>query len=440
MSPLPNEPDPKLLALLEKLEPVALGITAIIAAGALLAWRLPAMAQLSPHWLDPRPPTAIALLFSSLSLWLATRPRSRLAQMIGRGIALGLVLAPFVAILGYAGVLPLAAARLGALPPPPTIAISLMSFLCMLWIGETRGIRSLVADLGAATTTAFTLFLIGGYVFGTIAFVGAVRVPLQSPATIVAIGLLAFVMLARRAVSGGIFRFLIADGSGSRVARAVLPAVVVTPFIVFQSINVLDRAGVSSIVLSQAIAAPLLVIATVTVIVWMGRYTNSIEGQLRRQSQTDELTGVLNQRGLESATAYLGRAALRDGQGLVAFFFDLDNLKRANDLLGHTAGSQIIQRFADLLAVTFRKTDIIARVGGDEFVVLAPAPIETAEEMLRRLARVVETLNASDHMPVPVSYSVGYAELRPGDGGDVDNLIAAADVRMYQEKSRKRAA
>jgi diguanylate cyclase (GGDEF)-like protein len=131
--------------------------------------------------------------------------------------------------------------------------------------------------------------------------------------------------------------------------------------------------------------------------------------------------------------------ARREG-GVIAFFFDLDNLKRANDLLGHTVGSEVIQRFADLLAVTFRKTDVIGRVGGDEFVVLAPAPAESASEMLNRFARVVETLNRSEHLPLPISYSVGFAQLPPGDSGNLNRLIAQADARMYAEKSRKRAA
>lgn len=440
MSPPANDADPKLLALLQKLEPVALGIAAAIAAGALLLWLPPVAAQFSPGWLNPRPPTAIALLFTALSLALTGPRRSSLAQMVGRGVALGLMLAPIVAILGYAGVLPLPAVRLGNLPPPPTVAISLMAFLGMFWIQETRGVRSLVADLGVTAMIAFTLFLVGGYVFGAIEFVGAVRAPLQSPPTIVAIALVACAVVSRRAVSGHAYRFLVADGIGSRIARAVLPAVVVAPFVVFQSINLLDRFELASTVLSQAIVAPVLVMGTVAVVVWMGSYTNWIEGQLRRQSQTDELTGVLNQRGFENAIARLNRTALRQGQGLIAFFFDLDNLKRANDLLGHTAGSQVIQCFADLLAVAFRKGDVIARVGGDEFVVLAPAPIESAEEMLRRLARVVDTLNASQPMPVPISYSVGFAELTPGDDIDLDRVIAEADLRMYAQKSRKRAA
>jgi diguanylate cyclase (GGDEF)-like protein len=201
----------------------------------------------------------------------------------------------------------------------------------------------------------------------------------------------------------------------------------------------MEYAGMS-VAIGRAVVAPLVAMIGVVVVVWMGRRTNWIESQLRQQSFTDQLTGLLNQRGFEDATLSLGRRAAATDGGVIAFFFDLDNLKRANDLLGHTAGSQVIQRFADLLAVTFRKSDVIGRVGGDEFVVLAPAPAETADDMLRRFARVVETLNATEYMPVPISYSVGYAELEAGDAGDLAGLIAEADARMYAQKSRKRAA
>lgn len=436
----PNEADPRLLVLLRKVEPVALGLAAIISGGALLSWFLPATGAFIPALQNPRPPTATALLFVATSLALAAPRRSGLAPVIGKGVALGLLATPIVVMLAYSGVLPIAAVRFGALPQPVSVAFSFVSFLSLLWIRETKGLRSLLADFGAAAAVAFTLFLAGGNVFNSIEIVGALRAPLQALPTVVAMGLVAFVLTTRRAVAGRAFRFLVDAGVGSRIARAVLPAIVITPFVIFQGINVLDRTGLASIVLSEAIAAPLLVVATVIVVVWMASYTNLIEGQLRRQSLTDELTGVLNQRGFEDATAHLGRTALRDGQGLIAFFFDLDNLKRANDLLGHTAGSQVIQRFADLLAVAFRKDDIIARVGGDEFVVLAPAPIESAEAMLSRLARVVGTLNATEPLPVPISYSVGFAELIPGDGGGLDRVIAEADVRMYEQKSRKRAA
>jgi diguanylate cyclase (GGDEF)-like protein len=439
-SPPPNEADPGLLALLSKVEPVALGLVAVISGGALLSWFLHTTDAFAPWSQNPRPPTAVMLLFVAVSLFLTAPRRRGLLSVIGEGVALGLLATPIVAALAYAGVLPIPAARLGMLPPPVSVIIGFMAFVSLLWNRQTSGIRSILADVGAAVAIAFTLFLVGGYVFNGIEIIGAVRAPLQALPTVVAMGLVAFALLTRRAVAGRAFRFLLDAGIGSRIARAVLPAIVFTPFVIFQGVNVLDRTGLAPRVLSQAIAAPLLVVATVVVVVWMGSYTNWIERQLRRQSQTDELTGVLNQRGFESAADYLGRTALRNGHGLIAFFFDLDNLKRANDLLGHTAGSQVIQRFADLLAVAFRTDDIIARVGGDEFVVLAPAPIESAEAMLSRLARVVETLNANERLPVPISYSVGYAELAPGTDGDVQRLIAEADLRMYAEKTRKRAA
>ena len=436
-----NNTDPKTLARLATIEPPALAVAGLLALAALALWRFPALAaQISPVWAELRPPTATALLFITIALALS-RPRvPPAANAVAGGIALGLMLTVCFGFLARSGILGVPADRLANLPQPSNMVVTLFAAVALLWNREATGLRSLAADVGAMVALVALLFLIGGYIFEGIVFTGAVHAPLQSPPTIAAVTLLTLVLASRRATAGSLFGFLTSTGIGSRIARTVLPAVTLMPFVLFEALAALERSG-HSVAFSRAFLAPVVAIVCIAVVVWMGRRANWIEDHLRRQSVTDQLTGLLNRRGFEDATLRLGGFTdRRTATGVIAFFFDLDNLKRANDLLGHTAGSEVIQRFADLLAVTFRKTDVIGRVGGDEFVVIAPAPVETAEEILGRLARVVETLNATEYLVVPISYSVGYAELPPGDVGDLESLIAEADARMYAEKSRKRAA
>ena len=132
--------------------------------------------------------------------------------------------------------------------------------------------------------------------------------------------------------------------------------------------------------------------------------------------------------------------AKRMGSGLIVFYFDLDGLKRVNDTIGHDAGSLMIRRFAELLVATFRKNDVVARVGGDEFVVLAVGTATTVVDMLERLARNVAESNASGSVPGGISYSVGHAEVLPRTNTQMDEVIAQADKMMYEHKLRKTAA
>ena len=110
--------------------------------------------------------------------------------------------------------------------------------------------------------------------------------------------------------------------------------------------------------------------------------------------------------------------ATRANSGLLLFYFDLDRLKQTNDHHGHEVGSMLIKRFAELLAKSFRKSDIVARVGGDEFVVLASADAETAQDMLTRLQQRVLEDNSSGTLPVAICYSSGHAISARGQRAD----------------------
>jgi diguanylate cyclase (GGDEF)-like protein len=436
-----NEPDLHIIANLEWIEKRALIAVAAVAGGVLLLWAFPAVAAFAPAgWSRMRAVTAGGLLLAVVSLALSAPGRSQLAlrlSMIPSFILMPLLVA---ALFSYSGLVQFHPERWPLRPSPHTAIAFALAATCLLLIRQSRGGLSRLADIGAVAFAAFVLFLFGSNVFDVVEFVGIDRANLTSPQTLFCLALLAFVMVSRRAAEGGLLAILVNTGIGSQIARKVLPGVIAVPFVAFAMIVYLDRSGLVTTAHSEAVAAPLIAVLTLAVMAWMGRHTNDLELQVRLQSLTDQLTGILNRRGFDTVSEYVMRNAERAGTTLIAFFFDLDELKRANDEFGHDAGSLLIQSFADLLVVTFRKSDVVARIGGDEFVVLASGPSDSAKDVLARLARVVDACNASGILPSPISYSAGYAELAPGASGRVEDLVAEADRMMYTHKSRKKAA
>jgi two-component system, cell cycle response regulator len=128
------------------------------------------------------------------------------------------------------------------------------------------------------------------------------------------------------------------------------------------------------------------------------------------------------------------RVARRKARGLLLFFADVDNLKEINDSYGHWEGDLAIVRTADALEQTFRNSDVIARLAGDEFAVLVlEASCENREVILRRLNEKLKGSNA-DESRYRLSLSVGMARFDPKRPISLGKLISAADEAMYEEK------
>ncbi len=159
--------------------------------------------------------------------------------------------------------------------------------------------------------------------------------------------------------------------------------------------------------------------------------------ELQRLSVTDELTGLFNRRGFQAFGAELLKMSRRIGAGVFTLYVDFDRLKSINDLFGHTEGDKALADVADLLKRTFRETDVLARVGGDEFAVLGILDRDSPMEiLLERLERLLEELNASREDPRRISLSVGVlATVDPKM--EIDDLLLAADRKMYEQKRLK---
>jgi diguanylate cyclase (GGDEF)-like protein len=152
---------------------------------------------------------------------------------------------------------------------------------------------------------------------------------------------------------------------------------------------------------------------------------------LRAAAFTDELTGLYNRRGYVTRAATLLKVA--EPKTIWQIFFDVDELKIINDTYGHWAGDRALMEVASVLRQAFRATDIVARVGGDEFAVLATAPADAAPEAwAARWRQPLVTL--ATRKDLPLSVSVGLAQ--PDEHGQMtpEDLLTRADTTMYTAK------
>ena len=136
------------------------------------------------------------------------------------------------------------------------------------------------------------------------------------------------------------------------------------------------------------------------------------EEALKTLSIKDDLTGLYNRRGFFALAEQGLKNAQRMRTEMLLIFGDLDNLKRINDTFGHKEGDQALVDTSQILKETFRESDIIARIGGDEFVILAMNSLETsAEKLIQRLKRVLKNNHLQSKRTYPLSLSLGIAFL-----------------------------
>lgn len=163
--------------------------------------------------------------------------------------------------------------------------------------------------------------------------------------------------------------------------------------------------------------------------------------RLRRASQTDELTGLVNRRGfLELAERQLAQAR-RLGQDTVLFYLDCDAFKHINDAHGHPTGDRALKEIARSLRYAVRETDLVARMGGDEFTILATDAIGSCADTIRaRIYDHLDVLNAQGVLPTPIAVSIGHV-YAPADGASsLEDLLEAADRDLLVQKRARRAA
>jgi len=158
--------------------------------------------------------------------------------------------------------------------------------------------------------------------------------------------------------------------------------------------------------------------------------------KLSEQASTDALTGVANRRQLLERSDMEVPRAVRNGVPLSLLCLDLDHFKDINDAYGHQAGDEVLKHVATQIQETLRPTDLLARVGGEEFHILLPdTDLAGAGEAAERIRAGIEALEIPAlGVILRVTASVGCAQLGP-DGADMKSLTHTADERLYQAKA-----
>lgn len=160
---------------------------------------------------------------------------------------------------------------------------------------------------------------------------------------------------------------------------------------------------------------------------------------MQNLSLIDELTQLRNRRGFFDLGQQALKVARRERHELALFFMDLNGLKQINDRLGHPAGDQALRDVAAVLQRTFRDSDILARMGGDEFIAFAQMHAGANLEVLRgRVHEHLREFNATGERPYLLDISIGAMLVERPAEEDLETLIARADAAMYEEKRRRR--
>ena len=436
--------DQRVLMRLEKLEGLCLAAAGVSAASGLVLKIFPGMSQSSLQWAQMPLAASVAALACVVGLMLATVGNSRRAGLARAVLALIALLAALASLAG-------AAAASGRIPPAwhgvaagytedhPMPWLVPFAFACLailvLLVDTEKRVAGWVADamLFGAVWAVFTL--VAAAAFGTLHVFGAAPPSRIDPATAVVLALIMAVAVAQRA-EFGYFSIFLGRGLGSRIARAILPVVLVLPLG-----RELLRARLTSLHLFPehyaaavlAATGTMLALALLLIVSWQIR---RLEWKIQSLSLRDELTGVYNLRGFQLLANQALRMAQRSHMPFSVLFVDVDNLKQINDELGHAVGSQVLVETAEFLKTQFRETDILGRIGGDEFAVAGQFGADAMNQAEERLE--AQSVHAATSGISRLSLSMGHvtADLRRHEA--LQDLLDRADAAMYQRKRTKK--
>jgi diguanylate cyclase (GGDEF)-like protein len=187
----------------------------------------------------------------------------------------------------------------------------------------------------------------------------------------------------------------------------------------------------------MAMSSPMILVAYITTM--LSADIRFAVDKIKQVSDTDELTGLYNMRAFSTMLQRSFKQAVRYGHPLSVVMIDSDNLKQINDAHGHEAGNRLLQHLVRCIREQLRGSDVMARFGGDEFILLLPETNNKgALEMSERIRKAVELsrFNVREG-DANVTASLGVASY-PEDGGNLDVILEKADKAMYRAKQKGR--
>ena len=220
-------------------------------------------------------------------------------------------------------------------------------------------------------------------------------------------------------------------------ATALVVTLVVGCYLLLATLEAgIEALDVGLAIRTVGVMSPFILVAFLTTL--LAENIHTAKARIRALADRDELTMLYNMRAFKKLAEREHEAAMRGGGKYSILMIDMDQLKSINDTYGHESGNRAIQMVGDALLRLTRSTDIVARYGGDEFIVLlAHVDAEIAKDVAQRIRNVVfaTTLEINVKM-VRIKVSVGVASY-PEDGSSVQAVMTFADRSMYKDKEVK---
>lgn len=312
-------------------------------------------------------------------------------------------------------------------------ALAWIAGLLLLWRGVARYFRA--PAWGWAQALVFVVLLLGNLWLGPGAEGAAARVVLSYGS-----GMLVFVLLVANVVPVTAYRF-----GPARSLVLLVPAIIVVIAFALLVIRQLSDPGHAfelhrSDPRNLRALAAYVVAAALFNVTFTALVVARLVHRLRELSVRDTLTGLYNRRAMDERLRQQCERWRRGGERFSIALLDLDFFKRINDTLGHQAGDKVLLRTGQWLQAEVRGGDMVARVGGEEFLVLMPGASGAESRVLAERLRMGlaalhrQALAAGEATAPTLTVSIGVAEVQEGDGGP-DGLIRRADEALYRAKA-----
>lgn len=442
-----SEPNAALLTNLAAVKRGCLVMVTLLSLLSLMGCLAPGLEHILPgDWKLMRAESALAALLSALSLQIAESPRARWVRQTGVAMAIVVILLA-CGVLFRAGLYspagnPSLSFAHPVIPPfgdamtPHSALGFLLVGICALLTRARERLTVRLADVAIILLCVLVLVLVSGHIFGASHMFGTNATYVTSPLTLLCLMLLSLVAMLRRTETG-VFSIFLGSGLGSRVARMLSPFLLVLPYV---------REGTRAHMIGQdrmpphyitALLATLSAVCALFVLLYLARQINRMEREIRDLTLRDELTGLYNRRGFYLLAEQALRMAHRSEQPFSVLYVDVDNLKQINDSLGHNTGSEFLSETAQILQSALRETDVVGRIGGDEFAVAGQFSQESITIVAERL-RESAVLRNSGTRRQPLSFSVGHITSEAKQHESLDEMLARADEAMYREKRSKK--
>ncbi|HTW62480.1 MAG TPA: GGDEF domain-containing protein [Terracidiphilus sp.] len=436
----PTEPDESLLDRLALIERVTL-VAAIAFFALNLTGRLLVLLSLGfasgRHLMSAG--TASAALVSALSLHLSgprfSRRVQRLAVLLAAAVA---VVCAAIACVYAFYLSPEAQGSGGAASMHfETAAVFAILGAALIFIRAQKRLAVMTADFLTFFLVLFVLILISGRLIAALGIFGPTTAPSAPWSTLVGLAVLTSMAFLRRA-ENGVYSILLGRGIGSNIARGLTPLLFALPYVRecmrarFFSIHRMPPHYTTAILASTAV---MLSFALLLFLAWR---INHMEVEIHDLSLRDALTDLYNIRGFQLLAEQALRMARRAHLPFSVLYIDLDDLKRVNDTYGHQAGSALLIETGKILKSSFRETDVVGRIGGDEFVVAGQFNASGISLAAQRIGECATRRNAESDSPYQLSLSIGSVTTDAGPQQNLDELLGIADRAMYEEKRRKK--